>query len=147
METYELLVGSPAPDEAALVGEFIRNESELWDIADGKLVPIDPGCEQVATEAPEAGEIVTSTEPPQSAEQIFDGFTSDQIAAVGGPGCALELAEIFSAAERFAFEVGSDPDDLQHLVTDGYLDELPTLWELVDELLTPVADSGCLSLD
>lgn len=45
METYELLVGSPATDEAALVGEFIRIESALWELVDELLTPIaDSGC-------------------------------------------------------------------------------------------------------
>ncbi len=147
METYELLVGSPAPDESVLVGEFIRAESDLWDIVDGQLVPVDPGCGDVATEAPQASEIVTSTEPPQTADEIFAGFSPDQIAAVGGDACASELAAIFSGADRYAFDVGSDPDDLQQLVDEGYLDALPALWELTDDLLTPIPDSGCLTLN
>ena len=129
-----------------LVGEFLREESDLWDVVDGQLVPVDPGCGSVPTDAPDAAEIVTSTEPPQSADEMFSGFTTDQIAAVGGEACARQLAAIFSGADRYAFEVGSNPVDLQQLVDEGYLDVVPELWEITDDLLTPVADSGCLSL-
>lgn len=147
LETYELLAGLPAPDESVLVGEFLREESDLWDIVDGQLVPVDPGCSSVATEAPDAVEIVTSTLPPQSADEIFAGFTDDQIAAIGGDACARELAAIFSGADRYVLEVGSDPAGLQQLVDDGYLDAMPTLWAITDDLLAPVPGSGCLSLN
>jgi hypothetical protein len=147
LETYELLVGAPAPDESVLVGEFLREESDLWDVVDGQLVPADPGCGSVPTDAPDAAEIVTSTEPPQSADEMFSGFTTDQIAAAGGEACARQLAAIFSGVDRYAFEVGSNPVDLQQLVDEGYLDVMPELWEITDDLLTPVADSGCLSLN
>lgn len=147
LETYELLVGTPAPDESALVGEFLRQESDLWDVDDGQLVPVDPGCGSVPTEAPETVDIVTSTEPSQSAEEIFSSFTTEQIVAVGGEACARQLAAIFSGADRYAVEVGSDPVDLQQLVDEGYLDVVPDLWEITDDLLAPVADSGCLSLN
>ena len=102
LEAYELLVGAPAPDESVLVGEFLREESDLWDVVDGQLVPADPGCGSVPTDAPDAAEIVTSTEPPQSADEMFSGFTTDQIAAVGGEACARQLAAIFSGADRYA---------------------------------------------
>lgn len=147
LEAYELLVGAPAPDESVLVGEFIREESNLWDVVDGQLVPVDPGCGSVPIDAPDAAEIVTSTEPPPSADEIFAGFTAEQIASVGGDACARQLAAIFSGADRYAFEVGSDPADLQQLVDEGYLDVVPELWEITDDLLTPAADSGCLALN
>ncbi len=147
METYELLVGAPAPDEAMLLGEFLRDESDLWDIVDGRLVPVDPGCGSVATDAPETVDIVTSTEPPQTADELFAEFTAEQIEAIGGEQCARELAEIFSGADTYAAELGIDPNDLQQLVAEGYLDTMPTLWAITNELLTPVDGSGCLSLD
>ncbi len=148
MDAYELLTGAPPADEAALVDdEYLREESALWDVTDGRLVPVDPGCGAVATEAPEGADIVTSTEPPQSAEEVFDSFTPDQITAVGGDACARELAAIFSGADRHAFEIGSDPTDLQQLVDEGHLARTPELWEIVDDLLTPVAGSGCLDPD
>jgi hypothetical protein len=148
MEAYELLERAPAPDEDALIdGQYLRDGSALWDIVDGQLVPVDPGCGSVPTDAPDAAEIVTSTESPQGADEVFSGFTTDQIAAVGGETCARQLAAIFSGAERYAFEVGSNPVDLQQLVDEGYLDVVPELWEITDDLLTPVADSGCLGLN
>jgi hypothetical protein len=147
METYELLEGAPAPDEAALVGDYLRTESELWDVVDGQLVAVDSGCESVATQAPDAVEITTSAEPPQSADELFAGFTAEQIAAVGGEQCARELAAIISGAETYAVEIGSDPDGLQQLVEARYLDTLPTLWVVTDDVLTPVDGSGCISLE
>lgn len=147
MDAYELLEGSPTPDEATLVTEqFLRDESELWDIVDGQLVPTDPGCGSVTPEAPDAVDIVTSTEPLQTADELYAGFTLDQITTVGGTACARELAEIFSGAERHVVGLGTEPADLQQLVDAGYLDDLPRLWQLVDDELVPVPDSGCLSL-
>ena len=148
MEAYELLEGVPAADEGALVAaEYLRHESDLWDIADGRLVPVDPGCGGVPTDPPETVEIVTSPEQPKSAEELFADFSAAQVAAVGGVACARELAAIFSGAERFVVGVGSDPDDLQQLVEQGYLDSLPELWRIADDELVPSSDSGCLPLD
>ena len=147
MESYELLEGAPAPDEAALVGDYIRTPSDLWDIEDGKLVPVDPGCESVPTEGPEAVEITTSSGPPQSADELYASFTAEQIAAVGGEPCARELAAIFSGVDTYTAETGADPDGLAQLVDEGYLDTIPTLWQITNDLLTPVDGSGCLPLN
>lgn len=147
MEAYELLEQTPAPDEATLVAEqFVREESDLWDIVDGQLVPADPGCGTVAPDAPDAVDIVTSTEPPQTADEVYAGFSGEQIIAVGGPACATELAAIFSGAERYVAELDSEPADLQQLLDDGYLEALPTLWRLTDNRLVPAPESGCVSL-
>jgi hypothetical protein len=78
---------------------------------------------------------------------LYADFTAEQIAAVGGEQCARELAAIFSGADTYAAEIGTDPDDLSQLVDEGYLDTMPTLWEITNDLLTPVDGSGCLSLD
>jgi len=148
IEAYELLEGAPPADEAALVAtEYVREESDLWDIKDGQLVAVDPGCGSVATEAPDAVEITTSIEPPPSAEEVYAGFTAEQIAAVGGESCARELAAIFSGVDTYADGIGTDPDGLAQLVDEGYLDTMPTLWEITNDLLTPVDGSGCLSPD
>ncbi len=147
MDAYELLEQAAPADEATLVEEqFLRDESNLWDIVDGQLVPTDPGCGTLAPDAPDAADIVTSTEPPQTADEVYAGFTLDQITAVGGKACALELAAIFSAAERHVAEVADDPADLQQLVDAGYLDALPALWQLADDQLVPAPVSGCLDV-
>ncbi len=45
MESYEILNSAPALDEATLVtSEFLREESELWNIVNGELVPQHPDC-------------------------------------------------------------------------------------------------------
>ena len=147
MDAYELFEGVPTPDEATLVTEqFLRDESELWDIVDGQLVPTDPGCGSVTPPAPDAVDIVTSTEAPLSADDVYAAFSVAQITAVGGEACARELATIFSGAERYVAEIGSDPLDLPQLVGAGYLDDLPEFWQLVDDDLVPVPDSGCLDV-
>ena len=147
MEAYELLEGAPAPDEDALIaGQYLRDESALWDIVDGQLVPVDPGCGSVPTEPVDTVEIVTTSEPPQSADEMFDGFSDEQVAAAGGEQCARELAAIFSGAARYVAELGIEPSDLQQIVDDDYLDELPTLWQLVDDELVPSGDAGCSPL-
>ena len=39
IEAYTTLEGEPPPDEAALVPTYLREESELYDIAGGQVVP------------------------------------------------------------------------------------------------------------
>lgn len=147
MEAYELLEGAPAPDEGALIdGQYLRDDSALWDVVDGQLVPVDPGCGTVPTDAPDAVEIVTSTEPPMSADQFMATFTDEQVAAIGGVDCARALAEISAAAERYFAELGTAPLDLEQLVAAGHLDGLPTRWQLADDRLVPVDGSGCIDL-
>mgnify|MGYP001822209780 FL=1 len=147
MDAYELLERTPTPDEATLVTEqFLREESQLWDIVDGQLVPTDPGCGAVPTDAPDAVDIVTTTEAPLSADDIYATFSDTQIAAVGGVECATELAEIFSGAERYLAETGTEPADLPQLATTGYLDELPKRWQLADDELVPIDGSGCIDV-
>jgi len=144
LETYELLERSPAPDEATLVEEqFLRSESDLWDIDDGRLVPTDPACGSPQDVDPDAVDIVTSTEPPRSTEEMFADLTADDIAAMGGEDCALELAAILSGVDRFLAEQGREPDSLDELDASGYLEQPVTLWEVTDEALVPAAGSGC----
>lgn len=46
IEAYTTLEGEPPADEAALVGDWIREESELYDVENGVVVPVpDSGCE------------------------------------------------------------------------------------------------------
>ena len=50
LDVYEVREGEPAPDEAALIaGDYVRSESELWDVVDGELVAQDPACGEVPT--------------------------------------------------------------------------------------------------
>jgi hypothetical protein len=56
MEAYEILNSSPAPDEATLVAsEFLREESELWNIVNSELVPQHPDCSPVTPVEPVTG--------------------------------------------------------------------------------------------
>jgi hypothetical protein len=138
------LEGSPAPDEATLVeAQFLRSESELWDIDNGKLVPTDPACGSPQDVDPNAVDIVTSTEPPLTADEIFADLTADDIAAMGGEACALQLATIFSGVDRFLAEQGRQPGSLDELDASGYLERPVTLWEVTDEALVPAEGSGC----
>lgn len=41
IEAYELLEGSPPADEAAMVPDWLPRPSELFDVADGEIVPAD----------------------------------------------------------------------------------------------------------
>ena len=147
MDAYEMLEGSPAPDEATLVSsEYLREESDLWDIVDGQLVPVDPGCGSVPTETADAIDIVTSTEPPPSADEVFAGFTPDQITAVGGTECAHQLADVFAGADRYTAELGREPDTLDEIEAAGYFDAPVTLWQVVDDALVPADGSPCIDV-
>ena len=152
IESYTVLEGEPPPDEAALVaGKFLRAESELHDVVDGQVVPLDPGCGGTGSVPPtappvtELGEIVTSTEPPLTPDQMMAELTPEEISQVGGEACARELATIFTAGENYVAERGTDPDSLDELVQAGYL-ETPTLWVVEDNALLPAEGSGCVDL-
>lgn len=158
IDAYEMLEQAPPPDEAALVtAGYVREESELWDVADGQLVPVHPDCGPVPASLPggsapmtapatEVGAIVTDTEPLLSAEQVFERFDAAQIAEVGGDDCARQLAEIFAASERYVVEQGRNPETLDDLFTAGYLTEPITLWAVDGDQLVAVDDSDCVSL-
>ena len=46
IEAYTTLEGEPPANEAALVGDWIREESALYDVENGVVVPVpDSGCE------------------------------------------------------------------------------------------------------
>jgi hypothetical protein len=45
LETYEIVKGDPAVDQAALVeAGFLREPSTLHEVVDGQIRPVDPGC-------------------------------------------------------------------------------------------------------
>ncbi len=41
VEAFELLEGAPPADEAAMVPDWLREPSELFDVIDGEIVPGD----------------------------------------------------------------------------------------------------------
>jgi hypothetical protein len=153
IQSYTLLEGDPPGDESELVaGQYLREESELYDVVDGQVVPVDPGCGGTGSVPPatppvtDVGEIVTSTEPPLTPDQMMAELTPEEIAQVGGDACARELVTIFTAGQNYVAEQGKDPESLDQLVEAGYLDTPITLWVVDGETLLPADGSGCVDL-
>jgi hypothetical protein len=144
-DAYTILEGAPPPDEAALVPDFLREETTDWDIVDGQLVAENPACGD-APEVTPIDDIVTSTLPSLTADEVLATFSPEQIEQVGGAECAAELAAIFAAGEQYVAEQPGDPEGLQDLVDAGYLPELPALWEADADQLLPADGSGCNDL-
>ncbi len=143
LEAYELLEGGPAPDEAALVTEgYLREVSEAWDVTDGQIVAQDPKCGAPPTAVP-AAEIVTDAEV-LSIDEMLATFTDDDLAGVGGPECARQLAVIFTGAARYVAETGREPGTLAEVDAAGYLAEPVTSWEVVGDAVRPIDGSGCI---
>ena len=162
IEAYQLFENEPPPDEAALIAAgFLREESTLNDVVNGQVVPVAVDCGGTGAPAARAttpsgsapmtapstdlGEIVTSTEPPLTAEQMLAEFTPEEIAEVGGQECAGELTSIFVAAQNYVAEQGKDPETLDDLA--GYLDQPIDLWVEQDGSLAAAPGSGCINLD
>ena len=159
VQMYTELEGGAPPDQAALVAtRYLREPSELHDVVNGQIVPIDPGCGgtgAVATtpsgSAPmtapstDLGEIVTSTEPPLTPEQMLSEFTPEEVAEVGGAECAGELASLFVAAQNYVAAQGKDPETIDDL--QGYLDQTIDLWVVDAGALRPVPGSGCTDIN
>ena len=159
IQIYTELEGKPPADETALVTDGnLREPSKLYDVVDGQIVPTDPGCGgtgAVATTpdgsvpmtapATDVGQIVTSTEPQQTSEQMLASFTPEDIAEVGGHDCALELASIYVASEKYVAAQGKDPQTLDDLA--AYLDQPIDLWQVENDTLVPAPESGCIALD
>lgn len=162
IEVYSELEGHPPADEAALVAaQDLREESKLYDVVNGQIVPVAVDCggtgapaspattpsgsPPMTAPATDLGDIVTSTEPPLTAEQMLAQFTPEEIAEVGGQECAGELASIFVASQNYVAEQGKDPESLDDLA--GYLDQTIDLWVVQDGALAAVSGSGCINLD
>jgi hypothetical protein len=160
IEIYTELEGHPPPDEAALVtAQYVREPSKLYDVVNGQVVPVAVDCggtgaapattpsgsPPMTAPSTDLGEIVTSTEPPLTPEQMLAEFTPEEIAEVGGQECAGELASIFVAAQNYVAEQGKDPESLDDLA--GYLDQTIDLWVVQDGALAAVPGSGCINLD
>ncbi len=146
LEIYEVREGEPAPDEAALVaGDYVRGESELWDVVDGQLVAQHPDCGDVPTTIP-ATEIVTdpSGDDLPSVDDVLAGFTDDDVTSFGGPDCARQLAVVFAGASQYAAQEGVEPTTLADVEAAGYFAEPVTMWDVVDDTLRPAAGSGCI---
>jgi hypothetical protein len=159
VEIYTELQGAPPPDEAALVAAgYLREPSQLYDVVNGQVVPVavacggtgvaataPPGSTPMTAPATDLGEIVTSTEPPLTPEQMLAQFTPDEIAEVGGQECAGELASLFVAAQNYVAEQGKDPESIDDLA--GYLDQPIDLWVVEDSNLRPAPGSGCTDIN
>lgn len=146
LEIYEVAEGEPAPDEAALVaGGYVRGESELWDVVDGRLVAQHPDCGDVPTSI-SATEIVTEASDAEvpSVDEVLATFTDDDVASFGGPDCARQLAVIFAGASSYAEQEGVEPTTMADVEAAGYFAEPVTMWEVVDDTLRPAAGSGCV---
>jgi hypothetical protein len=145
IDAYTMLEGAPPPDEAALVPDFLREETTDWDVVDGQLVPENPACGD-APEVTPIDDIVTSTLPSPTADEVLASFSAEQVEQIGGQACAAELAAIFAAGEQYVAEQSADPEGLQDLVDAGYLTELPGLWQADGDELTPSDGSECTDL-
>mgnify|MGYP003115032685 CR=1 FL=1 len=146
LEIYELTEGEPAPDEAALVaGDYLRSESELWDVVDGRLVAEHPDCADVPGTVP-TEEIVTDAGSGEalSVDSVLADFTLDDIASFGGPDCARQLAVVFAGASQYTAVEGVEPDTMADVEAAGYFAEPVTMWEVVDDTLRPTPGSDCL---
>jgi hypothetical protein len=148
IDAYTMLEGEPPPDEQALVdGEFLRETTTDWDVVDGELVAENPACGPVGEAAtPPTVVDITTDAVPMSADEILAEMTDEQVSQVGGVDCAGELADIFSAAERFVADLGREPEGFDDLVDEGYLDTLPALWVTDGDELRPAGDGPCLDL-
>lgn len=147
IESFTLLEGDPPSDEQALVDAgYLRETTSDWDVADGELVAENPACGEVGELPVTTIDIVTETEALDAAD-VYGAFDETAIDAIGGEACARELAAIIAAAETYLTDRDAEPDDIEALVTAGYLPQQPSLWQLVDAQLVPAEGSGCNLLE
>lgn len=161
LQSYEMLEGSPAADEQALVDAgYLRSPSELVDVVDGQVVAQNPDCAAALPAAPlatapsgsapmtapatDVGEIVTSVDPLQSTtDQVLSTMSEIDIASYGGIECATEIAAISAAGQVFIAREGREPLSLDELAND--LDRAITLWtfDTARQALVPADGSPC----
>ena len=154
LEQFELLEGTPAESEAALVAAgYLRDESDPFDVVDGELraqanackgsVPVTTpdGSAPPSVLVTDLGQIVTDDQFI-TADDIFGTMTADDIADFGGEA-RREARRHFAAGERFVAREGRAPESLADLAGD--LEAGVTLWMLDDtgEVLVPAAGSPC----
>jgi hypothetical protein len=154
MEAYELLESAPAPDEATLVAaQYLKQESEYWNIANGQLVAQDPDCatvtpieivtEQTASATADVSTDFSTELAAMTPESVVAGATEAEIAEVGGRDCALEVARVGLAFGRSAITNGVEPSSIQQLLDDGTLEPL-TLWTPTGMILDAAPGSACI---
>ncbi len=154
MEAYDLLESKPAHDETTLVAaQYLKQESEYWNIANGQLVAQDPDCatvtpveivtEQTASAAAEVSTDLSTELAAMTPESVVAGATEAEIAEVGGRDCALELARVGLAFGQSAIANGVEPTSIRQLLDDGTLEPL-TLWTPTDMVLDAAPGSACL---
>jgi hypothetical protein len=161
LQSYEMLEGSPAPDEQALVDAgYLRSPSDLVDVVGGLIVAQDPGCAAAVPAAPiatapsgsapltapatDVGEIVTSVAPLQATtDQVLATMSEIDIDSYGGIDCATEIAAISAAGQAFVAREGRNPDSLDDLADD--LDRAIALWafDADRQSLVPAEGSPC----
>lgn len=155
LDEFEVIEGAPAESESALVATgYLTEESELFDVVDGRLEAVTPACKSavpvtapsgsapLTAPATEVGQIVTD-EQLLSADEVFGAMTDDDVTAFGGEACARELADILAAAERYLAREGANPTSLDDLADD--LEREVNLWELdpTGAFLVPAPGSPC----
>lgn len=147
LETYLLIEGEPAPDEAALVAEgYLRQQTEDWDVVDGVIVAENPACGPVPERVTDTIEIVTDTEPgptTASPEGVYSEFAPEDIASMGGPECARQFAVVVAGVTQFIVEQGVEPTTLDEVDAAGLFAEPVTMWQIIDDVLRPANGSTC----
>lgn len=154
MEAYDLLESKPAPDEATLVAaQFLKHESDYWNIANGQLVAQDPDCgtvtpieivtEQTASATADVSTDFSTELAAMTPESVVAGATEAEIAEVGGRDCALEVARVGLAFGQSAIANGVEPTSIQQLLDDGTLEPL-ALWTPTGMILDAYPGSSCI---
>ncbi|HEX6656838.1 MAG TPA: hypothetical protein VF065_02075 [Ilumatobacter sp.] len=125
IEAYSTLNAAPPTAESDLVPDWLRAESELYDLADGQIAPA-PGsdCPVPATDAGAAG-----ASPESTAYQIT--VECDQ---------QRTLLEI--AMEAYAAANGSPPPSESDLVPDWLRSEISG-YDIVEGAIVPAPGSIC----
>lgn len=78
-----------------------------------------------------------------SPEEFAATLPTDEIEAVGGEDCAIELASVSLVISRWVVDhAGAIPTSLDEIANDPMLADLK-LWTLNDTTVDPVDGSGC----